>query len=240
MEDTLIWRSSSRAHDWRTGAFLAHLLDAAAGEGLIGPTEWLERRLAGSRKAQRIEPGALAERLMSTAEPSVRVLAAAGGSDPHPWSVSAVVFPWDDARGRAEGYSIITLELDRAAGEGQAGSRRLRDAFLHAHDAGNTEAAYLHSFKRWDVLAAEVYLPPLVTVPTFAGVFWANFLGPGHLDQFDASRLGDLSASTVKWVDGGRGLFIIATGEVAQSETAEGEAELRRLTEEMRAALRPE
>jgi hypothetical protein len=88
------------------------------------------------------------------------------------------------------------------------------------------------------MLASGPYKSPLVTTPTFAGIFWANFLGPGHLAEFFTSKLCDIQAYKVRWY-GQSGLSIISTPTLEAALTADGEKKLLRLTELFRVAKRP-
>jgi hypothetical protein len=97
------------------------------------------------------------------------------------------------------------------------------------------DAAYIHADPQWTSLADGAYKPPLVTTPTFAGVFWANFLGPGHLADFDVAKLQSIEAYRTKW-HGKTGLSVVSAPTLEEALTPDGEKELLRLTAEFRAA----
>jgi hypothetical protein len=109
------------------------------------------------------------------------------------------------------------------------------------HGPENSEAAFIHPYERWvrltDVLASGPYGDPLTLGPMFRGVMWANFLGPGHLAFFDVEKLRRLEAHQIEWL-GDEGVFIRVCADVREAATPEVEAEMVRLTEAMRRALR--
>ncbi len=104
--DLAAWSAASRVHDWTDGALPLRMLREAEGLDALGPAEW---KLAGSPDGTR-EPARgesaveLAEALFA-APPGPRGTRhlRAGGTRPHPWSVSVLVPPWD-AEGRGTGW----------------------------------------------------------------------------------------------------------------------------------------
>lgn len=68
-----------------------------------------------------------------------------------------------------------------------------------------------------------------------SGVLWANFFGPGHIDQFDEGLLRTLPAERCSWV-GKRGLFLIDDASLAEIKEPKAEERLAELTAIFRAA----
>jgi hypothetical protein len=89
--------------------------------------------------------------------------------------------------------------------------------------------------RRWCSERNSIRYTPLVTTPTFAGVFWANFLGPGHLADFDVAKIQSIEAYRTKW-HGKTGLAVVSAPTLDDALTPDGEKELLRLTAEFRAA----
>jgi len=58
-------------------------------------------------------------------------------------------------------------------------------------------------------LRAGPYQPAVTTGIAFAGVAWANFLGPGHLEDFDRTLFEFGDDFTAQW-RGEEGLFVFA------------------------------
>jgi hypothetical protein len=131
---------------------------------------------------------------------------------------------------------MLNLEFDMPDEVGPEYSADLIEMFKGVHSPDDTEFACIHPYVRLLQLAAVGYAPPLVFAPMFAGVYWANFLGPGHLDKFDVERLRGLSAYLVEFV-GDEGLFLVASPRVDEATGEQAEREMRRLTDEFRRAL---
>jgi hypothetical protein len=129
----------------------------------------------------------------------------------------------------------FTFALSRV--EQGRGSQGLIDGFLAAHAAADTEYAVIHPYDHWSAFEDRHYRVPVTINLMFRGVFWANFLGHGHIEEFDLTKLQDLDAHLVRPVDG-RGLFVVATPDVTSVDTPESEAVLLRLTQRFREALR--
>ncbi len=109
-------------------------------------------------------------------------------------------------------------------------SRQLFRLDCSAHIAGNGFISLSSVIRSGSCLK-----PPLVTAPTFAGVFWANFLGPGHLADFDVAKIQSIEAYRTKW-HGKTGLSLVSAPTLDDALTPDGEKELLRLTAEFRAA----
>jgi hypothetical protein len=108
------------------------------------------------------------------------------------------------------GHLESELESSRLAGWRAAAA--LLDAFVVVHTPDDTEYAVIHPYDHWSDFAGIHYERAVTIGPMFRGMFWATDLGPGHLDEFDATKLQDLDAHRVEWWDD-RALLIVATAD---------------------------
>lgn len=241
----VLWRCASRFHDWADLKFPQRLLTEAATAGIVGPPEWLERDPGGPREplgfgdpsdfkdAARFAAGLFAAGYAGRAGGYLH----AGGSAPHPWALWLTLSTFDPEEGRVGGYNMLSLRFPRAPFEGPRRSAALLDCFTRTHTPGDTEFAAVHPARRWELLRTSLYDVAVTYDPMFAGVLWANFLGPGHVEQFDRAALDALTAYRVEWV-GTRGLFLVVTPDLADADTPPAEREMQRLTEIFRRARR--
>lgn len=229
MTPTLLWRTATRTHDWTTRESPLRLLEAWCSLGLVTAADWVEGSNGRRRKAAL--PVAEVVRAVRTApvEADGRLSVRYGGRGPREWTLTVLVFP------RATGMSLFNLTAGGEEPVDAAASGRLAQAFRGLYTPDTADAAYLHADPQWTMLAGGPYKPPLVTTPTFAGVFWANFLGPGHLPEFDLPKLKAVSAHQLEW-QGDAGLTVVATPTLPDALAPDGERELLRLTAEFRAA----
>ncbi|WP_181790957.1 hypothetical protein, partial [Myxococcus llanfairpwllgwyngyllgogerychwyrndrobwllllantysiliogogogochensis] len=160
----------------------------------------------------------------------------AWGATPWPWTLTVGISPFVATEGRVRGLNTFVFQFEGASYEDEAGSARLLKAFHAAHAPETTEFAAIHPLARYEDLESGDYNPAVTLGPMFAGVYWANFLGRGHLEQFDRKMLEQLPSDQVEWVDGGKGLFLVVTPRLADATTPAVEAEMKRLTEVFRAA----
>jgi hypothetical protein len=237
--DRVTWKGTSSVHDWSDGRLFSSLVERAGDLGLIGPTTWAQIGWEGDPEVYRIEsPERLIPSLLSSvALGDEMAFWKAGGEDPRPWSLTLAVCPFDERVQAVRGLNVISLSFDRSLVATPRRSCELADAFTKVHSPDNTEYAFVHPADHFDRIDREHYEVPVTVGPMFRGVWWANFLGPGHLDQFDRDELAALRAYRIEWVDG-RGLFLLATPDINRVEEPPAEAELLRLTELFRAALR--
>lgn len=240
----VLWKASSSRHDWRDGEPLRRLAEAAVRLGLIAPPAWIRPRPDAEREPRVAGTGGELVEAVAAAGRGGRVEITVGGDAPAPWELFWDLHPFSTDEGYVDGLNTVWLTFDRARVPGRRESDALRDAFLAVHRPEETEYAVLHPYAHWSRFADEHYSPPVTLNLMFKGVFWANFLGPGHLGEFDLARLADLSAALVRWVpeDGGdrEGLFVIATPDLATADAPASEAELLRLTRQFAAALKPD
>lgn len=232
--DKVLWKASSSRSDWRDGAPLRRVIDGAARLGLIGPP---------TRGVTGVKPGGeLVQAILDAAEPEGGGCAlTVGGDDPAPWELFWNVYPFDEESGWVDGMNNLFFTFDRSRVPGRKASDALAEAFFTASSGGDVEYAVIHPAEHWSRFADEHYDPPVTINIQFHGVFWANFLGPGHVEEFDLAKLRDLQeAHEVRWVDGGKGLLVIATPDLASAGAPESEPVLLRLNERFREALRPD
>jgi hypothetical protein len=235
----LQWRALTRFHDWSLNdrAQLRSLVEQARQLGVLGEISWYtdpkdERLPAG--------PEVSLERLLAGKAKRHRSWGfEVGGEHPRPWQLSVLLARWNEPLSQLYGYNSFGLWFESEPFEGETGSERLISAFRHMHTAQNTEFAFIHPNQRESELTdvSGPYSAPLTLGPMFAGVFWANFLGPRHLTFFDEAKLRSLSAYRFEHVPQ-TSLFVQVSPDVAQATSDEVEAEMLRLTEAFRAALR--
>lgn len=241
MSERIFWSANSSRHDWRAGGPLHVLVTAAARLGLIGRPQRLENDYPHKERLLAAQPGEelVAAMLLSASAQGRATEIAIAGDDPAPWWLFWNTYPFDANSGWVDGLNNLSLTFDRSRIAGRAGSDALAAAFLSAHTPADTEYAFIHPYVHWAGFSHANYGNPVTINISFRGVFWANFLGPGHLDEFDVRLLQDLDAHRVEWVDN-KGLFVIATPDLASADAPASEPVLIRLTERFRAALRPD
>jgi hypothetical protein len=64
----------------------------------------------------------------------------------------------------------------------------------------------------------------------FEGVYWANFIGQGHIESFDYHKVNEMSAYKTEWLGNNKHLFLQATDNIHQVTNKSSEKELVRLT----------
>lgn len=219
-----MWRCVTSCHDWRDGSFLEHVLTVAADVGAIDEmTTWVQLGYSGRRRKATIGADVLGARLRELAGDSDGCDIEAGGKPPADWSLTVHVGDWCADTASVDGMSMIQIDFpgaDFARGEG---SQRLRDAFRQAHGPETTEYAAIHPWEPWVHLRTGPYQPAVTTGVAFAGVAWANFLGPGHIEDFDRARLDVRDGFTAEW-RGEDGLFVFAAADLDEARSS-GEVE---------------
>jgi hypothetical protein len=223
---SLLWRAATRTHDWTDLAMPSRAIAAWAAMQLITPAEWVEG-VSGRRRKVAIPVEKLVETLAKQPKgPDGRIVLRAGGSDPE-WALTAFIFP------RATGMSLFNLTV--AYTRALPASQLLAESFVELYTPSGVDAAYIHTDPHWTLLAGGTYKPPLVTTPTFAGVFWANHLSGGHLAEFSIPELRKIEAHRTEWQNDGA-LSVIATPTLEDALTSEGEADLVDLTHQFQRA----
>lgn len=240
MDNRILWKANTSFHDWNDGQLLRTLLERTTDMGLSGPVTWLTPGIRGTTHKIKLQRAAelldhLPEPLPD--EPPHRYLEA-GGEQPQPWSVKISVAPFDEKEEKPQSMSSVWLFFDRQAISTPSRSQELFQAFCSIHGPDNTEYALIHPYQHWLDFADRYYQLPVTIGPMFKGMFWANFWGPGHLNEFDLAKLHGISAYEMLWVDNS-GLFLRVAESIDEVEQPATEAELIRLTERFRDALRP-
>ena len=234
----LTWLAATGRHDWYDRRFPARMVGAAVERGLIGACDWVEVGVNKGRRTLRIEAQDLADKLFRLPRRKKgRVYLSAGGSEPDGWELHVTLAPFDEEAGEVEGFSRVNLGFYRPAEETAPFSAGLLAAFTQTHAPDNTEYACVHPYFKIFESTDTVYRRPITISQMFAGVYWANFLGPGHLTQFDLDRLQPLDAYLVEFV-GREGLVLVATPDVAEADDPAVERKLLALTEVFRRALK--
>jgi hypothetical protein len=237
----VLWKANASRSDWRSGEPLRRLVGAAARLGLLGRPQRIEPEPAEPEKLLRAQPGdELAAAILAAARAQGRTAELTlSGDDPAPWELFWNVYPFDAEEDWVDGLNTLWLTFDRSRVPDRAASDALLAAFFAVHSAADTEYAVLHPYDHWSVFDDRHYGVPVTINLMFKGVFWANFLGPGHLEEFDPARLADLDAYEVRWLDA-KGLFVVATPDLASADAPASEPVLLRLTQRFRRALRPD
>ncbi|MEW7847661.1 hypothetical protein AB2N08_03075 [Massilia aurea] len=239
MADTLMWRSTSRFHDWKDGEFVTRLIGRAVDAGIIERVDWVKTTVVGKRCPVQIAAGPnLAAELFGKLRKGPRVQYLEAGADGEfPWTLHLLLSPYDEVRQVVDGMAVCALQFDGAGFAEPAPSKVLAEAFRSVHTPDDTEYAGMHWLDRWDGLNDTVYNPAVTYTPMFSGVMWANFFGPGHIDQFDEAVLHTLPAGHCSWV-GERGLFLIDDASLAAIREPKAEDRLAELTAIFRSARR--
>ncbi|MCC6539678.1 MAG: hypothetical protein IT162_19165 [Bryobacterales bacterium] len=235
-QTTVEWIVVTRFHDWLGQPMAADFLAALETAGVAGAPEWIELGLDAARRAF---PPLPAERrhefLMTCRDPDDRSRQRfrLGGERPAPWTASCHVRAWDDDGGRVDGYSVLGARFPLSAASPSAS---LADAFSRLHKSENTEYASIHGSSEAARLRMHDYRDAVTYAPMFAGVYWANFLGRGHIELFETGKLQDLDAARLE-LSGDRCLLIVSP-ELAESLEPAGQGRLLSLTERFRSARR--
>jgi hypothetical protein len=215
-----MWRCVTSCHDWRDGSFLEHLLTVAADVGAIDEvTTWVQLGYSGRRRKVTIGADALSARLRELVGDVDGCDIEAGGKAPADWSLTVHVGDWRTDAARVDGMSMIQIDFSGAKFAHGEGSQQLRDAFRRAHGPETTEYAAIHPWEPWVHLRAGPYQPAVTTGVAFAGVAWANFLGRGHIEDFDRARLDVQDGFTFEW-RGEDGLFAFATADLDEARSS--------------------
>lgn len=238
--ERVLWKANSGWHDWREGAPLRRLIGSAHSLGLLSAVTWVKRSEAAEPAQTTLQAGPdLADWLLAQAEPTEGVVeVSAGGIDPAPWRVFWKTYRFDPEFG-LKGLNTVWFTFDRSHVAGRLQSDRLLEAFMVAHTPSDTEYAVIHPYDHWSDFAEAHYRAPVTIAPMFRGVYWANYLGDGHLEDFDLQRLADLRCHRVRWLDRA-GLFFVTAPELSAADSRPAEAEMLRLSDCFRQALRPE
>jgi hypothetical protein len=222
---------ATRFHDWNDPRHLIRLIGHAAAAAALGPaTRVVPRENAPPRTVNIGGPG-MAEELSRLARRRNKVLYLEAGGEG--WDLLLSVPPFASATNRLNGIGVLVLEFDRPALEDAAGSDELWRGFRGTHTPDDTEYACIHPNERWYHLRDKVYNRAVTYTPMFAGAAWANFLGPGHVEQFDRSALARVPA---EWID--RGVFFRDRGPLGEATSLAAEARLLEVTDVFRKALR--
>ena len=236
MSASLLWRSTSRFHDWNDGRFVTTLLTRAVEIGVLERVDWIATEANGDRQSVRLDDRAAlpSELVKRVPRKPVRYLEA-GGDAPAPWSIQILIAPYIASERRVYGMDVVALLFDGRAFESNAGSSRLATTFRETHTLDDTEYAGIHWYERWMQLNNSTYDPAVTYTPMFSGVVWANFLGRGHLEQFDRHQLAALPPSQASWI-GSEGLVLVADASLEAARGEPIESELARLTQIFRRA----
>lgn len=233
VRDPVQWRTATRRHDWLDGEVLRILLRGWTQSGLIGRPDRLQS--GDEERTWRLgDDEDVAAAVLRT--PHLRdggLWCRLGGAEPRPWSMSVVIAPFEPELGGTFGYSMINLDLPREYCEGVDST--LLKLFEALHRPDRCEYASIHPERHAGELELRAYVPALDVGPLFAGMLWANFLGPGTVEKFSREAIDRLDVARRRWFDG-RGVFLAVSEHLTSIDSPEGERKLIALTEELRAA----
>jgi hypothetical protein len=223
------WLATTRFHDWSDRVYPAALIDHALEVGALGKTTWVIPAEGKARAEVDIGPPNMGSRLLALVPPRTRVAFLEAGGDG--WSLHVVLPSFLETTKRLNGIGIVSLLFDRPRLESVVGSDELWRVFQDAHAPSNTEYAGIHPYTAWERLRSTTYNPAVTYDPMFAGAVWANFLGPGHVEQFDRSKLSGVNA---KWQEDG--VYFRDQGPLAEAQSPAAEARLLQVTDAFRSA----
>jgi hypothetical protein len=231
--DPVQWRVATGRHDWLDGAVLSALVDRWTANGLIGRPDRFE---AGDED----EPWTLGED-ESLVDAILRIPrnGAGGlscrlrGERPRPWWMSLVLSSFEPEWGRTRGYSMLNLNLPRK--DCEAAEATLLDLFEELHRPDSCEYASIHPEHHGEILRLRAYVPALTIGPMFAGLLWANFLGPGIVETFRRETIDRLDVARRRWFNS-RGVFLAVSEDLGTIDSPACEKKLIALTEVMRAS----
>lgn len=237
----ILMTGSTRYHNWfdKQRTIPRRMLAQAQEAGLIGLVEWLSVGSDDEQKEVEQREDSLERLLDHQPKRGELYRIAAGGSTP-PWHITLGLFPFRRELEQVEGYNILNVWFEQARFSGSEGSDSLVQAFRSIYTPETTEFAFIHPYERWSELSNPLngpYGTPVTIGPMFSGVYWAIFLGWGHLVLFDLAKLQDLHSYQVEWTND-QGLFVRVSQDISDSTSPAVEAEMFRLTEIFRAALR--
>lgn len=239
MAEQILWKANTTFHDWSDGKFIHQLLDQAIDLGLLGAATWRKIGIRGETEA--IAPQNIHELTSHLPTPlpdePPHSYLELGGDRPSPWVVKLSISPWDEEENLPTTMSSIWLFFAKKSLATASHSQKLFDAFCQIHHPDNTEYACIHPYQHWLDFANQHYQPPVTIGPMFKGVFWANFLGTGHLGEFDLEKLANIANLETKWINN-QGLFFKAKGNILDIANSSHEAELKQLTKIFRDAIR--
>lgn len=236
MADRILWRASTTQHYWNDCEFIRTFLTKALNLGLIGPVTWRKAGIKGKQeKFELDDPRALLENLPKPkrSEPPNAYLLF-GGEKPHDWEVNLSISQIEN--GELANKNMAWLYFDRSWLAKPASSKKLQEAFVQVHEPDNTEYAFIDPYAHWQEMADTYYKTPVTNGTMFKGVYWANYLGPGHLDQFDPDKLRAIKAYFTRWVQG-RGFFLVTYPRIEDVEKPSSAEHLYELTQQFQKAL---
>ncbi|EAY28850.1 hypothetical protein [Microscilla marina] len=143
-----------------------------------------------------------------------------GGSSPYEWEI-----------GLAFGMGariLFTFSSDLI--EEKPKQDLLLEQFKTVHQQDNTEYAFIHPLNHYYDLEDDKYYNPITIQGMFEGVYWANFIGQGHIESFDYHKINAMNAYKTEWLGDNKHLFLQAVADIHQVTSKSSEKELVRLT----------
>lgn len=229
------WNCATRYHDW-FGASLAvpkMMINQFYDAGLIGKLEWVELGIHNKRATVDSAAQMLTDFLDFKPKRNDLYRVAAGGHEPFKWKLTIGLFPFDKSLKMVKGYNIFNLWFEKQAFSIPSQSESLFTLFKKVNLIQNTEFAFIHPYHRWIELIDPFYgyyKEPVTFIPMFSGVPWAAFFGPDHLKYFDLSKLKEIEAYQIEWVNSS-GLYIRVSPNIADAVTEPVEKKMIQLTE---------
>lgn len=117
------------------------------------------------------------------------------GNKDQQWEILWNTYSFNKEDGRIEGINTFFLKINCLPEEIDSTSKKLAEILEFLFDPILIEYGIVHFYKEW-VLDETV---PITIGPMFRAVYWINFLGTDHLNEFDIGKLKFLYAENIKW-----------------------------------------
>jgi len=230
------WTVNATYHDWRKHSFFMQFMHQAMRLGLIGPVEWIELELDSDReplsyKISEDLPKKLVKKYFNGDEVPCWTI---GGDTPNSWEFVYSVYGYSNYLGIPRAVNWIKFTFDNNAVDTVEKSQLLMESFCKLHRQENTEYAKIHPYSHWNDLDDGDY--EISVTNLIHGIYWANYLGPGHIDLFHKEKLNAVDPwQILKKND--HELCFITSPDLNFSDSKDSEIEIVRLTEIFKDAL---
>jgi len=234
--DKLVWTVSATYHDWRDYKFCIEFIQNAYALGLIGDIEWIEAELGSDKELLSINlavdlPNNFLNKYLVEGEGPCWVI---GGEAPFPWSLAYVVDGYSVDSGILRGANWIHFTFDKYTVDSAEKSQSLMESFCKLHRQENTEYAKIHLYNHRRDLNEGEY--EIAVTNLLHGIYWANYLAPGHIHLFDKEKLNTVDPWKILKKDDNE-LCFITSPNLNLADSRESEIEIVRLTKLFKAAL---
>ena len=232
----LVWTVDATYHDWREHSFFMEFMSEAMRLHLIGTVEWIEREIDSDREPLSLDisedlPKKLVEKYFKGDEVDCLTL---GGYTPSSWDLVYSAFGYNFDSGIMRAVNCIMFTFDKSAINSEYRSQSLMKSFCKLHRQENTEYAKIHPYSHWNDLDDRDY--EISVTNLMHGIYWANYLAPGHIHLFDKEKLNAVDPWKILKKDDNE-LCFITSPNLNLADSRESEIEIVRLTKLFKAAL---